>query len=89
MEADTNTIRGGNYGGILILFSESGSDVVVASALNSFMVQNMVHRVNPDPGADPTNPGALDFGLMGSMEKIDGRSGLTLQTVISHVLYLF
>ncbi len=77
---DTDTIRGGNYGGVLVLFSEDGGEVVVVSALNHFMVHNLRHRPNEDPDGDDSHPGVLDFGLLGSVSRIES-PGLTLETV--------
>ena len=46
LEANTSTVRDGNYGGVLVLFSEAGDQVIVLSALTNFMVHNLKHRVN-------------------------------------------
>ncbi len=78
---NTSTIRGGNYGGVLALFSEAGDEVVVVSALNSFMVNSLVHRRNDDPQGDDSHPGTLDFGLLGSIRQIDDPD-FTLETVL-------
>ncbi len=71
---DTNTIRGGNYGGVLVLFDRSGDRVVILSPLQNFLVTNMRHRVS-------SNINALDFGLLGSVQRLE-RPGIVLETVI-------
>lgn len=81
LKPDTFTIRDGNYGGPLILFDEAGHDVVIITQLNEFMVNQMRHRLNPDPAADATHAGVLDFGLMGSISAVPA-PGLKLEYVV-------
>ena len=45
----TYTIRDGNYGGLVTFFNEDGSEVVIVSALNEFMISNLRYRQNDDP----------------------------------------
>jgi len=78
---ETKTIRGGHFGGTLVLFNEAGDEVIVISALNRFMVHNMIHEVNANPEDDPGHAGVLSFGLMGSVESLPA-GGLELETVI-------
>lgn len=68
-------IRGGNYGGPLVLFNESGNEVLILSPLSEFMVTNLERRET-----NPGDVGVLDFGLMGSITRIEA-PGLDLEII--------
>eukprot|EP00095_Tigriopus_kingsejongensis_P001199 maker-scaffold530_size145801-snap-gene-0.21 protein:Tk01199 transcript:maker-scaffold530_size145801-snap-gene-0.21-mRNA-1 annotation:"hypothetical protein CGI_10001027" len=68
-------VRGGNYGGPLVLFNQAGDEVVILSPLSEFMITNLqVKQSNPD------DLGILDFGLMGSIRRIES-PGLDLEII--------
>ena len=54
-----DTIRGGQLGGPVAFFNQDYTAVVILSALNHFMVSNMVVEGYHE---------LLNFGLMGSIE---------------------
>ena len=51
----TYSIRDGNYGGLMTFFNEDGSEVVIVSPLNQFMISNLRYRRNEDPEVRKTN----------------------------------
>ncbi len=45
------------------------------------MISNMKHRENADPVGEPDHPGVIDFGLMGSIERVF-QPGLSLEFIL-------
>ncbi len=60
-------IRGGELGGPVVFFDETGSEVLILSPLSQFMATNMEVRYVKNSTTSTTFP-VLDFGLMGSVE---------------------
>ena len=60
-------IRGGELGGPIAFFDETGSQVLILSPLSQFMASNIEVRQVKDEDKNIVFP-VLDFGLMGSIK---------------------
>ena len=65
-------IRGGELGGPIAFFDETGSQVLILSPLSQFMASNIEVRQVKDEDKNIVFP-VLDFGLMGSIKVIHYR----------------
>ena len=72
---ETSPVRGGEYGGPLVLFDKQLHNVVIVSSLNNFMVSSMNYT-----------EGRIRLGLMGSIMEIPKNETLEFLVVYANTL---